>query len=85
MFEFVQKEHQPNAVYCRMMEHERWAKYFKTCNTIKRFKNRLHSFTSTLWLFMLKWNDFFLDADTNQQKEKPFCLNQFLVQSWWAI
>jgi len=23
LFEFVQKEHQPNAIYCRMMEHER--------------------------------------------------------------
>jgi len=34
LFEFVQKEHQPNAIYCRMMEHERWAKYFATCNTI---------------------------------------------------
>jgi len=27
------KEHQPNEVYCKMMEHERWAKYFATCNT----------------------------------------------------
>jgi len=35
------------------MEHDRWAKYIATCNTIKRFKNwwRLHSFTSTLWLY----------------------------------
>jgi len=32
-----QKEHQPNAVYCKMMEHERWAKYFATCNTIECF------------------------------------------------
>jgi len=23
LFEFGQKEHQPNAVYCKMMEHER--------------------------------------------------------------
>jgi len=28
MFEFVQKEHQPNTIYCKMME----AKYFATCN-----------------------------------------------------
>ena len=28
VFEFVQKEHQPNAIYCKMMEHEKWAKYF---------------------------------------------------------
>jgi len=26
LFEFVQKEHQPNAVYCKMIEYERWAK-----------------------------------------------------------
>ena len=38
LFEFVQREHQPNAIYCKMMEHDRWAKYFATCNTIKRFK-----------------------------------------------
>jgi len=36
-FEFVQKEHQPNAIYCKMMKHERWAKYFATCNTIECF------------------------------------------------
>jgi len=36
-FEFVQKEHQPNAIYCKMMEHERWAKYFATCNIIECF------------------------------------------------
>jgi len=39
LFEFVQKEHQPNVIHCKMMEHERWAKYFATCNSIKRFKN----------------------------------------------
>ena len=37
LFEFVQKEHQPNAISCKMMEHERWAKYFATCNTSKCF------------------------------------------------
>jgi len=30
--EFVQIEHQPNAIHCKMMEHERWAKYFATYN-----------------------------------------------------
>jgi len=55
LFEFMQKEHQPNATHCKMMEHDRWAKHFATCNTVKRFKNwwSLHSFTSTLWLFKL--------------------------------
>jgi len=24
----VQNQHQPNAIYCKMMEHDRWAKYF---------------------------------------------------------
>jgi len=36
-FEFVQKEHQPNAIYCKMMKHERRTKYYATCNTIKCF------------------------------------------------
>jgi len=31
----VQKEHQPNAICPKMMEHEKWAKYFATCNTIE--------------------------------------------------
>jgi len=35
--EFVQKEHRPNAIYCKMMEHERWAKYFAICNTLECF------------------------------------------------
>jgi len=35
----VQKEHKPNAIHCKMMEHERYEKYFATCNTIKRLKN----------------------------------------------
>jgi len=33
----VQKEHQPNAVYCKMMEHETWAKYLVTFNTTEGF------------------------------------------------
>jgi len=37
LFEFVQKEHQPNTIYGKMMEHDRWAKYFATCNTIECF------------------------------------------------
>jgi len=36
-FEFVQKEHQPNAIYGKMMEHKKWAKYFAICNTIECF------------------------------------------------
>jgi len=37
MFGFVQKEHQTNAIYCNMIEHKRWAKYFVTCNAIQCF------------------------------------------------
>jgi len=37
LFEFVQKERQPNAIYCKMMEHERWVTYFATCNTTECF------------------------------------------------
>jgi len=37
VFEFVQKEHEIIASCCKMMEHERWAKYFATCNTIECF------------------------------------------------
>ena len=39
LFEFLQKDYQPNAIYCKMMEHDRWAKYFATWNTSKSFKN----------------------------------------------
>jgi len=35
-----QKE-QPNAIYCKMMEHERWAIYCATCNTIECFSELL--------------------------------------------
>jgi len=38
LFEFVQKEHQPNAICCKMMEHERLAKYVATCNPIECFR-----------------------------------------------
>jgi len=30
LFAFVQKERQLNAIYSKMMEHDRWAKYFAT-------------------------------------------------------
>jgi len=63
----VQREHQPNAIHCKMMEHERWAKYFATYNsrTDKDCPSRTDndcavSFTATLWLFMPMWNDFSL-------------------------
>jgi len=45
VFEFVQKKHQPNAIYCKMMGHKRWAKYFKIFNTIEcPFKSRVRHF-----------------------------------------
>jgi len=33
----VQKEHQPNAIYFKMIGNEIWAKYFATCNTTESF------------------------------------------------
>jgi len=55
-----------------MMEHERWAKYFATCNIIECFSEliRLRGFTSALRLITLMWNDFFLDAATNQKERE---------------
>jgi len=41
LFEFLQKEHHPNAIYCKMMKHERWAKYFATSNTIECFSEMM--------------------------------------------
>jgi len=72
MFEFVQKEHQPNAIHCKMMENERWAKYFAVCNTIGCFSEliKIVQFTSALWLITLLWNYFFLDAATNLKERK---------------
>jgi len=38
LFEFVRKEHQPNAIYCKMLEHERWAIHFVPCNATDCFR-----------------------------------------------
>jgi len=58
----VQKEHQPNAIYCKMMKHERWAKYFATFYTIESLSKliKIAEFFSALWLITLMWSDFFL-------------------------
>jgi len=54
------------------MKHEKWAKYFTTCNTIEYSSElkKLHSLTSALWLITLMWNDFFLDAVTNPKERE---------------
>jgi len=37
LFEFVQKEHEPNAIYCKMMEHDRWENILQLANNIECF------------------------------------------------
>ena len=39
LFECVQKEHQPNAIYCKMMEHERWQKILQLAIPLNVSKN----------------------------------------------
>jgi len=72
LFEFVRKEHQPNVIYCKMMEHERWAKYFATCNTLECLSEliKIAQFHFSVWLITLMWNDFFLDAATNLKERE---------------
>jgi len=41
LFKFVQKWHQTYAIYCKIMEREKWAEYFATCNTIEYFRELL--------------------------------------------
>jgi len=37
MFVLLQNDHQLNTIYCKMMEHERWAKYFPIFSNIECF------------------------------------------------
>ena len=60
--EFMKKQLETNALlYCKMMAHERWTEYFKTCTTIEFFSKleKLHSFISALLLTTLMWNVIF--------------------------
>jgi len=74
VFDFVQKEHQPNTIYCEMMEHERWQSILQLAILLNASANwwKLHSFTSALWLFTLMRDDFFLDATTNLKQREIF-------------
>jgi len=67
LFEFVQNEHQPNAIQCKMMKHERWVKYLQLTLPLNASANwqKSHGLTSPMWLITLMWNDFFHDAATN--------------------
>ena len=38
----MQKEYQINAIYCKMMKRERWAKHFAICNAIEYFSELLN-------------------------------------------
>jgi len=57
----VQKERQPNVINCKMMEHDRWAKDFATCNTIKRFQEliKIVQFYFNLWSLYANMERFF--------------------------
>jgi len=69
LFEFVQKEHQPNAICCKMMEQERWAKYFATCNTTECFSEllKMAQFYFSLMALYANVERFFLDTAANLQ------------------
>jgi len=51
LFEFVQKYRQPNAISCKMMKHERLAKYFATCDTTEWF-SELRKFAQFYFIVM---------------------------------
>jgi len=87
----VQREHQPNAIHCKMMENERWAKYFATYNSrtdkdcaSRTDKDCAVSFTTTLWLFMPMWNDFSLMQPETKEKESLLVepVSSWLKLSW---
>ena len=72
----MQKEHQPNAIHCKMMEHKKWAKYFATCNTIECFSE------------LIKITQFYFSVivhDANVERFFPWCSHKhkreiFVVQ-----
>jgi len=70
----VQKEPQPNGIYCRMMEHERWAKYFAICNTIACFSEQIKiaEFYISVIAHYANVERYFLDGATNQKERKYF-------------
>jgi len=47
---------------------------FGWCSFCTNHFSELHSFTSALWLIMLMWNDFFLDAATNLKEKEIFVI-----------
>jgi len=75
LFEFVQKEYQPNAISCKMMEHERSAKYFATCNTIEYFSEliKIAQFYLSVMAHNANVERFFLHEATNLT-EREICL-----------
>ena len=59
---FVEKQLETNALlYRKMMGHERWTEYFKTCTTSEFFSKLLKvaQFISALLFITLMWNVFF--------------------------
>jgi len=70
----MQKEHQQNAIYCIMMEHERCAKYFAICNTIECFSKLIKNaqFYFSVMALYPTWNDFFFDAATKLKEREIY-------------
>jgi len=62
--EFVQKEYQTNAIHCKLMEHERWAKYFATCYTAKpgvgNLRHACHMWHSMQFLMACRSSTFYI-------------------------
>jgi len=69
LFDFVQKEHQPNAIYCKMMEHA-------TCNTIECFSEliKIAQFYFSVMAHYADVERFFLDAATNLKEREIFLI-----------
>jgi len=70
----VQTEHKPNAIDCKMMEHERWAKYFATCNTTECFRKltKIAQFYFSVMALFVNVERFFLGAATNIKEREIF-------------
>jgi len=62
----VQKEHETNAIYCKMMGHERSVKYFATFNATECFSKllKIAQFYFSIIAHYICGTYFFLDAAT---------------------
>jgi len=86
LFMFVQEEQQLNTIYCKMMEHERWAKYFATCNTIECFSEliKIAQFYFSVMAHYANAEQFILDAATSLNERYIFRVEP-VSDSWCAV